>query len=451
MACIWDRGSTESISLIVDRFFRFLRGASLLLFLVILVDWDWNWSTEGELRFSATTQAKDGISMTATRVAEFSVFSPDTFKHLRNSVFGISEGDYHRSIFESGPFVSFQSNSKGAARVGGVFFFTRDGTYMVKTIKKEEAKILLKMLPMYHKHMKRYSKTSLLTRFCGMYGVRIYDEGSLDHGKLQTFVVMNSAFPAEASRFISERFDLKGSTVGREVSEEELKKKGRQSVMKDLDLAREVQLINSIMQGSDSKQFYSGFHLGPQAKSALLAQLRQDVKLLVDCQVMDYSLLVGVVDMETFLHLDRSARTAIQSLQNVARKFSTSKKIEDRALWALGAPIRLLSAPPTFMAKEAWSLAHRTLSSIVTLPLPYYGSGECGVDGGLLSVFHGTRNGKRALYYMGLIDFLQPWTTRKVIERQLKGLMGQDINAISCVTPEEYADRFLEFLDKHIS
>jgi choline kinase len=52
---------------------------------------------------------------------------------------------------------------------------------------------------------------------------------------------------------------------------------------------------------------------------------------------------------------------------------------------------------------------------------------------------------------MGLIDFLQPWTTRKVIERQLKGLMGQDINAISCVTPEEYADRFLEFLDNHIT
>ena len=384
-------------------------------------------------------------------MAEFSVFSPDTFEHLRNSIFGISDSDYHQSIFESGPFVSFQSNSKGAARVGGVFFFTRDGTYMVKTIKKEEAKILLKMLPMYHKHMKKYGRTSLLTRFCGMYGVRVYDEGSLDHGKLQTFVVMNSAFPAEASRFISERFDLKGSTVGREVSEEELRKKGREAVMKDLDLAREVQLINSIKEGSDRKQVYSGFHIGPQAKSALLAQLRQDVKLLVDCQVMDYSLLVGVVDMETFLHFDRSARAAIQSLHKVGFKFSTSKKIEERALWALGGPIRLLIAPPTFMAKQVWSLVHRTLSSIVTYPLPYYGSGECGVDGGLLSVFHGTRNGKRALYYMGLIDFLQPWTTRKVIERQLKGLMGQDINAISCVTPKEYADRFLEFMDKHIS
>jgi hypothetical protein len=65
-----------------------------------------------------------------------------------------------------------------------------------------------------------------------MYGVRIYDENSFDHGKLHTFVVMNAVFPAEASTFVSERFDLKGSTVGREVSQEELKCKGYNAVLK---------------------------------------------------------------------------------------------------------------------------------------------------------------------------------------------------------------------------
>lgn len=65
-----------------------------------------------------------------------------------------------------------------------------------------------------------------------MYGVRVYDEAAVDHGQLHTFVVMNAVFPAEASSFISERFDLKGSTVGREVSEEELKRKGSDAVLK---------------------------------------------------------------------------------------------------------------------------------------------------------------------------------------------------------------------------
>jgi hypothetical protein len=67
-------------------------------------------------------------------VAELAVFAPDTFHNLRE-IFGISHHSYHQSTFQSGQFVSFQSNSKGAARVGGIFFFTRDGAYMIKTIK----------------------------------------------------------------------------------------------------------------------------------------------------------------------------------------------------------------------------------------------------------------------------------------------------------------------------
>jgi hypothetical protein len=90
------------------------------------LDWDHSSSTEAEFRYDST----DG----KPRVAELAVFSPDSFANLRSN-FGIEEESYRTSIFGSGPFVSFQSNSKGAARVGGVFFFTRDGAYMIKTIK----------------------------------------------------------------------------------------------------------------------------------------------------------------------------------------------------------------------------------------------------------------------------------------------------------------------------
>ena len=62
--------------------------------------------------------------------------------------------------------------------------------------------------------MKRYSNYSLLTRFFGMYHVHIDDED-----KEYYFVVMNSIFPvvthSKTHDFITERFDLKGSTVGR--------------------------------------------------------------------------------------------------------------------------------------------------------------------------------------------------------------------------------------------
>ena len=194
-----------------------------------------------------------------------------------------------------------------------------------------------------------------------------------------------------------------------------------------------------------------GLSIGAVAKAALLSQLREDVKLLIDCQVMDYSLLVGVVNMESHLKLNRSARKALEAIQEQDRLLAQSKRMDEQILHAIGTPFRLLIAPPIFLANSVWSLTQRTISSIVTLPLPYYGSGQCGVDGGVFSVMNGSRRGDRAVYYMGLIDFLQPWTTRKFLERNLKGLMGYDTKAVSCVTPEEYASRFLEYLDAHVS
>ncbi|CAJ1889737.1 unnamed protein product [Cylindrotheca closterium] len=412
----------------------------------LMSEWDHGSSTEAEIEYQ-TSFGKENV-------AELSVFCPEAFANLR-STFGISEDSYRNSIFGSGPFVSFQSNSKGAARVGGVFFFTRDGAYMIKTIKTEEAKTFLEMLPKYHHHMKRFARTSLLTRFCGMYGVRIHEKGSLDRGQLHTFVVMNAVFPAEASNFVSERYDLKGSTVGREVSEEELERKGRDAVLKDLDLAREVDLVRSLQTESNSGEY--GFTIGATAKAALLSQLREDVRLLVDCGVMDYSLLVGVVNMAGKHKQAKYTTEALLAMQKQGIQLDRleapppSKRLDKQALSFLGTPLRLLLAPPTSVVRQAWYMTQNTLSSVITLPLPYYGSGNCVVDGGSYAIMHGKRRGERALYYMGLIDFLQPWTTRKRIERKLKGLAGYDTAAVSCVDPEAYAERFLEFLDANIS
>lgn len=319
------------------------------------------------------------------------------------------------------------------------------------------------MLPKYHEHMKRFGRDTLLTRICGMYGVRIRDAGSATGSdELHTIVVMNSVFPAEASRFITERFDLKGSTVGRQVSEEERRNKGANAVLKDLDLAQEVASERSLLATKDSLTPPSeyGLHVGPLAKASLMSQLRHDVKLLVEAQVMDYSLLVGVVDMASnglfeFSKRRRFGKNVKQPRENKkprqAKTTQREKKSEGVLLRWMAAPVRLKISPPLFCARRLWTLVQWTVSSVVTMPMPYYGSERCGVDGGALSVLHGTRRGQRAVYYMGLIDFLQPWTTRKVLERQMKGLMGYDRKEISCVTPEEYASRFLEFIDAHVT
>lgn len=415
------------------------------------------------------TRAESSSSTSAKRVAHIEAYAPKTFAKLR-ARFGIKEEEFCNSLLRMGPYVSFQSNSKGAARVGGFFFFTADGAYMVKTVKKEEAGTFLAMLPKYYKFMRRNARRSLLTRFCGMYSVRLSDSASTNAGKRRpvrsfikkilphkeeehVFVVMNSIFPVEGSMIISERFDLKGSTVGRECSAHEREKSGKTAVLKDLDLHHEIQLVRSRLSSRSLFASY-GINIGARAKAKLLSQLRRDVSFLADSGVMDYSLLIGVVhvDDDPFKSGTSGAMVPYTSNSGLTAKADSEiglipgepKRVRNIFLYLL-APIRLLAAPPL--------LVYKALSTMLTVPVlvPYYGAGICGVDGGDLSVVYGRRLGHRVVYYMGLIDFLQPWTMRKVLERELKGLIGYDTKAISCVAPKEYSTRFLDFISTHVT
>jgi len=387
----------------------------------------------------------------------------NTMMQLLNTVLQKDTQKYPDLIL---PYISFQSNSKGAARAGTFFFFTADGAYMIKTVKRDEAKAFLAILPEYHRFMSEgvNARNSLLTRVFGMYSVEILKEkessdstssykGKGNGGKWngglfipsvksdkqpklinkeeRVYLVMNSVFPSSAATFITERFDLKGSTVGRECSSEERMTKGANAVLKDLDLKREVENeleeysdegfygddnhLNRRRTGKKSRLKNYGIHIGSRKKAALMAQLRRDVDLLNRCGVLDYSLLVGVADME-------------QSIQRNKSEYDRNSNDDNQSSKVLS---RLLS----------W----------IDFPLPYYGAGKTPVDGGNLSSLVGTRNGKQVAYYLGVIDFLQPWTVKKRLERDLKGLAGYDKREISCVAPGDYASRFLKFVDDHVT
>jgi hypothetical protein len=90
---------------------------------------------------------------------------------------------------------------------------------------------------------------------------------------------MGNVFPA--NKDIHESFDLKGSTVGRLTSQEEIFR-NPQAVLKDLNW---IEL---------------GRHLefGPLKRAMFLEQLNRDVKLLMKLEIMDYSLLVGIHDLK---------------------------------------------------------------------------------------------------------------------------------------------------------
>ena len=221
---------------------------------------------------------------------------------------------------------------------------------------------------------------------------------------------------------------------------EEREKKGSNAVLKDLNLANEVQQSKTFPEYASKH----GINIGAVPKASLLSQLRKDIGLLIECGVMDYSLLVGVVDMES---KGKPFDTVIKSGQIRKRQSQGFRKFLNR----VSTPLRLATAPPRYLVNQLFSLGEKTLSTILTIPLPYYGAGFSVVDGGDFSVFHGTRLGHRAIYYMGVIDFLQPWTTKKILEREVKAMIGYDAKAISCVDPKFYASRFLDFMTEHMT
>lgn len=117
-------------------------------------------------------------------------------------------------------------------------------------------------------YIMRYPKT-YITRFFGMHRVKMHHL----HKKIH-FVIMQSVFYGDNE--IHEMYDLKGSTVGRKVSDED-RLMPKQCVFKDLDMISCGQKIK----------------LGPN-RAAFVDQIRKDAELLASLKIMDYSLLLGI-------------------------------------------------------------------------------------------------------------------------------------------------------------
>jgi 1-phosphatidylinositol-4-phosphate 5-kinase len=198
---------------------------------------------------------------------KFKDYAPWVFRHLRTT-FRLDPADYLVSL--TSKYILSELGSPGKS--GSFFYFSRDYKYIIKTIHHAEHKFLRKILKDYYNHVQENPNT-LLSQFYGLHRVKI------PYGRKIHFVVMNNLFPPH--RDIHRTFDLKGSTIGRDFKEEELEKNPR-ATLKDLNwLRRNLHL-----------------EFGPTKKQMFIEQMQKDVKLLQKLHIMDYSLLIGIHDLE---------------------------------------------------------------------------------------------------------------------------------------------------------
>lgn len=351
----------------------------------------------------------------------FKDFAPQVFRRLREAAH-ISSASYRTSLEQT----TKERVSEGKS--GAFFYFTEDRKYVVKTLSEEERKFLLAILPLYYAFVTRNPNT-FMTRFFGCHGVTMY-------GKTVYFVVMRSVF--DSSLQIHERFDLKGSWVGRL---EGRKPSGTVATCKFCNMEYVVggshdQLCH-VRRGEGNlrhqydqvgKDLNWNRHMalpGVTARAVAL-QLVKDSSFLCRVNCIDYSLLVGIhhrsFNVSHYSSADNfdvppppSARTSWGSV-GAGAVAAVGERLSSSSGGGGGAPNGVATAP--LMSGKPFHQA---------------------IQGGMsVDEVHGP-----GIYFMGLIDMLQPWNFRKRLEHFLRVYVFlQDKNGISVVNPRQYAERF---------
>ncbi|KAL8135916.1 hypothetical protein AgCh_010510 [Apium graveolens] len=324
------------------------------------------------------------------------------------------------------PMVFRELSSPGKS--GSVFFLSQDDRFMIKTLRKSEVKVLLRMLPDYHKHVRAYDNT-LITKFFGLHRIEP------SSGQKFRFVVMGNMFCTELR--IHRRFDLKGSSLGRSADKVEI---DENTTLKDLDLN------------------YC-FYLEPTWREALIKQIEIDSKFLEVQNIMDYSLLLGV-HYRAPQHL-RSLMSYNQGLADglgvVAEEGSMEDEISPQGLVLVPRGMEdnsVVVGPHVRGRRLRTSVA--TGGEEVDLLLP--GTARLQIQLGVnmparaehipgkkeSEMFHDVYD---VVLYVGIIDILQDYNAHKKIEHAYKSLQFDSLS-ISAVDPVFYSRRFLEFMKK---
>ncbi|MQL77907.1 hypothetical protein Taro_010322 [Colocasia esculenta] len=321
-------------------------------------------------------------------------YCPVVFRTLRK-LFKIDAGDYMMSICGNDALRELSSPGKS----GSFFYLTHDDRYMIKTVKKSEVKVLLRMLPAYYNHVRAFENT-LVTKFFGLHCVKLTGPAQ----KKVRFVIMGNLFCSEYT--INRRFDLKGSSHGRTTDkpEEEI---DENTTLKDLDLKFIFRLQRSWFQ-------------------EFVRQVDRDCEFLEQERIMDYSLLVG-------LHF-RDASSGDPLLDEVPNDHGAPSEATPRLSRA---DMDHFLCDPT-----RWA----TIRLGVNMPARVEQTqrrSDC--DSQLV----GEPTGEffDVVLFFGIIDILQDYDISKKLEHAYKSIQ-YDPTSISAVDPKQYSRRFRDFIYK---
>ncbi|XP_037295727.1 phosphatidylinositol 4-phosphate 5-kinase type-1 alpha isoform X5 [Manduca sexta] len=345
---------------------------------------------------------------------KFKTYAPIAFRYFRD-LFGIQPDDFLMSMC-SAPLREL--SNPGAS--GSIFYLTNDDEFIIKTVQHKEGEFLQKLLPGYYLNLDQNPRT-LLPKFFGLYCYQC-------NSKNVRLVAMNNLLPSSVK--LHQKYDLKGSTYKRKASKTERQKQS--PTYKDLDFM---------------EHHSEGIFLEADTYTALTRTMQRDCRVLESFKIMDYSLLVGIHNLDEAQREKTEARNRIESGQSdddaegEPKKSGLNRTRSEQAKMDFGAQVKR-----TQSINRQRLVAHSTAMESIQAESEPIDEEEDVPPGGIPA-----RNarGERLLLFLGIIDILQSYRLRKKLEHTWKSMI-HDGDTVSVHRPSFYAQRFLDFMAKTV-
>ncbi|XP_015610213.1 phosphatidylinositol 4-phosphate 5-kinase type-1 alpha isoform X10 [Cephus cinctus] len=346
---------------------------------------------------------------------KFKNYAPIAFRYFRD-LFGIQPDDFLMSMC-SAPLREL--SNPGAS--GSIFYLTEDDEFIIKTVQHKEGEFLQTLLPGYYMNLNQNPRT-LLPKFFGLYCYRC-------NSKNVRLVAMNNLLPSSVK--LHQKYDLKGSTYKRKASRSERSKSS--PTYKDLDFM---------------EHHPEGIFLEADTYGAMVKTIQRDCRVLESFKIMDYSLLVGIHN------LDQAAREKAEQRLSASADEDAGEVCYDGSGFVQGEREReredrigAAALNRSRSINRQRLVAHSTaMESIQAESEPIDEEDDVPSPGGIPA-----RNarGERLLLFMGIIDILQSYRLKKKLEHTWKSMI-HDGDTVSVHRPGFYAQRFQDFMAKTV-
>ncbi|XP_075948933.1 phosphatidylinositol 5-phosphate 4-kinase type-2 alpha-like [Anarhichas minor] len=334
---------------------------------------------------------------------KFKEYCPLVFRNLRER-FGIDDQDFLNSLTRSAPL-----NSEAQGRSGARFHTSYDKRYVIKTISSEDVAEMHNILKKYHQFIVECHGNTLLFAVPApsLLSVALQAASFL----YQALMPGNSHNTSQPPQPEDVPLRPKSGNVQQRLQTLRIatrfycamKHAKELPTYKDNDFINDGQKI--CIDGENKKMF--------------LEKLRKDVEFLAQLKLMDYSLLVGIHDVE------RAEQEDVESEDNEPEEEGESD----------GGGI---GTPPDSPSNTLDSTKH--LSP---------GEFDPAID--VYAIRSNDSAPKKEVYFMAVIDILQHYDAKKKAAHAAKTVKHGAGAEISTVNPEQYSKRFYDFITTILS